>query len=948
MLLVNRRLTDTPEELKDQHEDQEEEENAEDQANRQAGVPTESGSAWLKQKRVRARRALRFLEDKASTFKMLVWMALGTPLQILHFHLFKCGSVGGKDSDGHNALFDCISFPRSMPLKIMQKIGLSLRPGTAEEAETWGLTTSYFGLPFSWDQAQKKQASTCAWRILGNLYRRFVVRLHAWPWRLAGMVDSRLSNDERAKVAHDYVKANRCCLDPLFGRKFRDACSTEEGGPTVADIMLQPILDFFLAVFTKALASTTHVENMFAHMRRVFNRGAGHIFNVAAYNVLLEAKRVWSGWLGGSKQTGQQQRWTKAKVRRGRPVWANRKKSRRSLRLTSFNLYVREQRADIVRESPRRVLESKKQYNKRILSVCASRWQRLPLAQQKAYVRHRKAEQVKRKAVPDPLTEFVQMKAGVSAVEGTSKPWGLASIEFPIAAPLMTEWDNDHRGKASFVRESSDKWKRERGNIITGDGSIPEKVAVELSCSEMSCSRCIGCMPLSKVQCKDRIVEALGVATTSHGNSYEAEMSIVHCLPKDGRERGILVLCTSHLKSPNYSAEFVLLEAARLGGGHLPGQVLQVAFEEAHGYHLPAFRTEVDVACQLVDELSDEIVAEVALHGIGSAVVLQSAAFHFVNLSSFCIDSWSDVNAARGVAEARRSSIAKKASRSFLKAIRPLPSRKPAKRRRKQGPRASCDHDRRVRRVQGEADPTHLSLELHDAESVVQGSDLDHWSDANESARAQSCKGDSDVVDGDDVVSEDGGGVVDGDDVVSEDSDDIPLSRLVVPAAIGTSRARGAPNPLVPPPPAPPQVEHVRHGWRYIPWHDSGAFRGYFVVQPGHLNGHCHCDGHMEPKCHIDRITTKGHDGSRVVGLVALWLQLQTKVGHKMHTSKAFKRELGTSTYRPDRRAARASLREAGMYERITSWERPKATLDEDLTYIIHMFSPSKAATSVA
>ena len=380
----------------------------------------------------------------------------------------------------------------------------------------------------------------------------------------------------------------------------------------------------------------------------------------------------------------------------------------------------------------------------------------------------------------------------------------------------------------------------------------------------------------------------------------------------------------------------------------MPGQVLQVAFEEAHGYHLPAFRTEVDVACQLVDELSDEIVAEVALHGIGSAVVLQSAAFHFVNLSSFCIDSWSDVNAARGVAEARRSSIAKKASRSFLKAIRPLPSRKPAKRRRKQGPRASCDHDRRVRRVQGEADPTHLSLELHDAESVVQGSDLDHWSDANESARAQSCKGDSDVVDGDDVVSEDGGGVVDGDDVVSEDSDDIPLSRLVVPAAIGTSRARGAPNPLVPPPLAPPQVEHVRHGWRYIPWHDSGAFRGYVVVQPGHLNGHCHCDGHMEPKCHIDRITTKGHDGSRVVGLVALWLQLQTKVGHEMHTSKAFKRELGTSPYRPDRRAARASLREAGMYERITSWERPKATLDEDLTYIIHMFSPNKAATSVA
>ena len=55
-----------------------------------------------------------------------------------------------------------------------------------------------------------------------------------------------------------------------------------------------------------------------------------------------------------------------------------------------------------------------------------------------------------------------------------------------------------------------------------------------------------------------------------------------------------------------------------------------------------------------------------------------------------------------------------------------------------------------------------------------------------------------------------------------------------------------------------------------------------------------------------------------------------------MHVSKVFKRQLGSAAYRDDRRQARQRLREAGIYERITVWERPKADLDEDMSNFIY------------
>ena len=57
-------------------------------------------------------------------------------------------------------------------------------------------------------------------------------------------------------------------------------------------------------------------------------------------------------------------------------------------------------------------------------------------------------------------------------------------------------------------------------------------------------------------------------------------------------------------------------------------------------------------------------------------------------------------------------------------------------------------------------------------------------------------------------------------------------------------------------------------------------------------------------------------------------------IDRAMHVSKVFKRQLGSATYREDRRQARQKLRDAGIYERITVWERPKADLDEDMFYV--------------
>jgi hypothetical protein len=48
------------------------------------------------------------------------------------------------------------------------------------------------------------------------------VSAHAWPWRLALLIDTRLQLEERKSIARTFLKSNLCDLDPYFSKRLRE------------------------------------------------------------------------------------------------------------------------------------------------------------------------------------------------------------------------------------------------------------------------------------------------------------------------------------------------------------------------------------------------------------------------------------------------------------------------------------------------------------------------------------------------------------------------------------------------------------------------------------------------------------------------------------------------------------------------------------------------------
>ena len=102
------------------------------------------------------------------------------------------------------------------------------------------------------------------------------------------IVDTSISFDKRLAAAKKFMDARGCCVDEHFSEKFRNMLQDER------DFVLPPIQRFLAAVLRAALASTSHSENTFAHMRKMLHKclRPPHISTVAAQHVLVEIMRI--------------------------------------------------------------------------------------------------------------------------------------------------------------------------------------------------------------------------------------------------------------------------------------------------------------------------------------------------------------------------------------------------------------------------------------------------------------------------------------------------------------------------------------------------------------------------------------------------------------------------------------------------------------------------------
>ena len=56
----------------------------------------------------------------------------------------------------------------------------------------------------------------------GQIFLRHALRFKAYPWKLACLVDDRLSLENRFSIGDHFLAVPPCCLDPWFSGRLRN------------------------------------------------------------------------------------------------------------------------------------------------------------------------------------------------------------------------------------------------------------------------------------------------------------------------------------------------------------------------------------------------------------------------------------------------------------------------------------------------------------------------------------------------------------------------------------------------------------------------------------------------------------------------------------------------------------------------------------------------------
>ena len=200
----------------------------------------------------------------------------------------------------------------------------------------WSLATSFLGPMRSWPGTLLRTAVTVTQMTLGQVWRRFILRLSGFPYLLCPLVQEDVPRADKLALARQFCSAKPCCLDELFSQRLRNTVPCPEA--LIDDPQLH---SFVSSCLREAMPTTTHVENGFAHMRRQLNLGwrAPSMHKLSADSVLAEHKRVHAAWVAKAKKAA---RLPGRQMHRpnSRPIWAWSKKRRQQASVSAFNEYV--------------------------------------------------------------------------------------------------------------------------------------------------------------------------------------------------------------------------------------------------------------------------------------------------------------------------------------------------------------------------------------------------------------------------------------------------------------------------------------------------------------------------------------------------------------------------------------------------------------------------------
>ena len=180
-----------------------------------------SENEWRKEQQVRAQKMLRFLGDPLAGVRMLVWLSVAGPAHVVHFTLFKRGTLYGWAGDGDSALVQMCRLKTSLVTRILSQFSRALDPADPAYYGIWAAVLHLWGPMSSWPLENLREADAVLHALAGSMWRRFFVRLSAYPWRLCKMVDPAATKAEKEAEADALLQAVLGGgVRPLVGRGF--------------------------------------------------------------------------------------------------------------------------------------------------------------------------------------------------------------------------------------------------------------------------------------------------------------------------------------------------------------------------------------------------------------------------------------------------------------------------------------------------------------------------------------------------------------------------------------------------------------------------------------------------------------------------------------------------------------------------------------------------------
>ena len=192
------------------------------------GLPVNEIRAFRKVSLKRDSRSMKWILDRLTFIRLVIWLAVANPMMHIHYHLFSRGShLGGPE--GSNLLFELSNMSKSIAVKKLHWLFCSMTDGTPEFRVAWALLCAATGTNSSsgWSQEVIRLVHVSIMSVMASLWRRFIHPYLGYPFCLAGIADPDSTPAQVRAIIQDFLVAFECCLDADFSLKLRQLFPTE-------------------------------------------------------------------------------------------------------------------------------------------------------------------------------------------------------------------------------------------------------------------------------------------------------------------------------------------------------------------------------------------------------------------------------------------------------------------------------------------------------------------------------------------------------------------------------------------------------------------------------------------------------------------------------------------------------------------------------------------------